>query len=302
MQDANQTRSHLDSKIIAADLLTESAQRREIHLSLLVADTGLWASPEYFRRLVTDTGSGALFPRVRRARIGQGEARGQFVDDIRLDDNNYANVAIKRALGLAGGAAVGFEACHIWPLTCYDERYHTHVANIVLLPRALAGLSDHDLEIQRALQFRSFELYGWRPEEQEDPQRPAFYPSEWREPQPDPVLSQKLRPARSRTSSGASGETNRSLDTRIRDWAAQPWLNAHRIIAIVAAAETGVPRDELVRRVAESTGSKNAYGAVASLMSNGNNAYGRVFEVEDRRVRLSPEVADLVRSLSWSAG
>ena len=291
----------MKSRIIAADLLTESARRRDIHLSLLVADTGLWVSPDYYQRLLADTGSGALFPSVRRARVGQGEARGQFVDGVRLDDNNYANVAIKRALGLSGGAAVGFEACHIWPLTCYDERYHTLVANIVLLPRALAGLSDHDLEIQRALQYRAFELYGWWPEAQEQPVEPEFYPSEWRSPQCDPATVRTLHPARTSAAAGSSAETQRALENRIRQWAAQPSLNVHKIIAIVAAAEDGISRDELVARASEATGSKNAYGAVASLTTNSSNAYGRVFEVHGKRIRLASDVADVVKGLSWSS-
>ena len=174
----------MKSKVIASDLLLESVHRHGIHLSVLVADTGLWANPDFHQRLVRDTGSAAMFPKVRRARIGQGEQRGQIIQGIRLDDNSYANVAIKRAIGL-GKSAVGFETCHIWPLTCYDERYHTAPANIVLLPRALAGLSDHDNEIQKALQYRSFELYRWWPAGMDEPTRPDFYPVSWRAPLPD---------------------------------------------------------------------------------------------------------------------
>jgi len=40
-----------------------------------------------------------MFQKVRRGRMGQGEQRGQILDGIRLDDNSYANVALKRALG-----------------------------------------------------------------------------------------------------------------------------------------------------------------------------------------------------------
>lgn len=177
----------------ASDLLKEAVERRNIHMSLLVADTGLWVNPEFHQRLLRDTGSVALFPNVRRARLGQGERRGQIVDGgVRLDDNSYANLAIKRATGL-GKSAKGFEACHIWPLTCYKERYHTAVANLVLLPRALAGLTDHDIEIQKALQYRAFELYGWHPEEMPQPVKPIFYPAEWRDPLPDPAANLDCR-------------------------------------------------------------------------------------------------------------
>lgn len=182
----------MNTVVDASDLLKEAVERRNIHMSLLVADTGLWANPEFHQRLLRDTRAVALFPNVRRARLGQGERRGQIVEGgVRLDDNSYANLAIKRATGL-GKSAKGFEACHIWPLTCYEERYHTAVANIVLLPRALAGLTDHDIEIQKALQYRAFELYGWHPEEEPQPVKPIFYPAEWRNPLPDPAANLNL--------------------------------------------------------------------------------------------------------------
>jgi len=109
-------------------------------------------------------------------------------EDVRLDDNTYANVALKRAIGNAT-TFVGFETCHIWPLSCYDVRYHTLVPNLVLLPRAIAGLTDHDEHVQECLQYRAFELFGWYPgRESEDPAkkpanppaRPDKYADNWR--------------------------------------------------------------------------------------------------------------------------
>lgn len=47
-------------------------------------------------------------------------------------------------------------------------------------------------------------------------------------------------------------------------------------------SENGLTRDELVRHAEVATGSKNAYGAVASLMSNRGNAYEQVLEVEGK--------------------
>ena len=164
-------------------LLTEAADRHGIRLSVLVAETGLWASPEVHRRLMTENGMGVFFPNIRRCRTSKGEQRGERIDGIYLDDNSYANHAIKRALGIPRENLIGFEACHIWPTTCYDERYHTAIANLVLLPRALAGLTDHDKEIQKALQYRAYQLYDrWRPDESPSPTEPTFYPSDWSEP------------------------------------------------------------------------------------------------------------------------
>lgn len=279
-------------------------QRHRIHLSLLVADTCLWACSDYHRQLINDTGCPAVFPKVRRARVGQGERRGQFCEGVRLDDNSYANLAIKRAIGLARGQATGFETCHIWPLTCYDERYHTAVANLVLLPRALAGLSDHDDEIQRVLQYRAFELYSWWPENQSRPAKPDFYPTNWREPQPEPLVTGSIAAVtRRRTKEKGdktSEENRRVIADRIREWSTKPHLNVHKIIATVAHRTGGIARDELVRWVAETTGSTNAYGAVASLLTDKGNAYGRVFAIDGDLVRLHPLVTKQIQGLQWS--
>lgn len=290
------------AKIVASELLFEAVKRHDIHLSLLVADTGLWANPEFHNRLVRDTGSAAMFPKVRRARIGQGEHRGQIVDGVRFDDNSYANVAIKRAAGL-GKSAEGFEACHIWPLTCYDERYHTAIANIVLLPRALAGLSDHAIEIKTALQYRAFDLYRWFPKDVPQPLKPEFYPSNWREPQPDTVdvrMPPTVCTSSQSTSDELSREKGRELADRIVDWSRSPNLNVHKIIALVVKAHDAISRNDLVKQVAEFTQSKSPYGAVASLLTDGGNAYGRVFTDFNGLIRIHPEVDEQVHALTWS--
>jgi hypothetical protein len=290
----------------ASELLLEALARHNIHLSLLVADTGLWVNPEFHARLLRDTGSAAVFPKVRRARIGQGEKRGEVVDGIRFDDNTYANVAIKRAAGL-GRSAIGFEACHIWPLTCYDERHHTAIANLVLLPRALAGLSDHDAEIQQALQYRAFELYEWHPEDTPEPTKPAFYPEIWRGPESDVqvvkhAVSRSIERAESAPvgNDATSQERHRELRDRLANWSLKPQLNVHKIIALVVHSNGDLERADLERRIAEVTTSKNPYGAIASLLTDSGNAYGRVLVENKKRIRIAPEFEVQVRLLHWS--
>ena len=156
------------------EILREATTRRGIQLSELVADTGIWAHPEVHRRLVAENGTGAFFPNMRRYRVGTGERKGQVVGGERLDDNAYANHAIKQATGIRRECIVNFDACHIWRQSCYDSRCHTVIANLVLLPRPLAGLSDHDPEIQASLKYRSYELYGWHPVAPKPTNPPCF--------------------------------------------------------------------------------------------------------------------------------
>jgi hypothetical protein len=165
-------------------MLKEAAVHHGIHLSLLVAETSLWANPEVHRWLLQENGVGAYFPNVRRFRATAGERRGEIRGSERLDDNSYANHAIKQATGIGRSAIRNFETCHIWPQSCYDSLCHTVIANLVLLPRPLAGLSDHDPDIRAALQFRAFELFEWHPPGESKPTRPHFYPSTWNEPMP----------------------------------------------------------------------------------------------------------------------
>jgi hypothetical protein len=292
-------------KYIASEMLLEAVKKHQIHLAVLVAETGLWAHPDIHTQRLRKTDSAASYPKIRRAR--GGETCGQILNGIRLDDNTYANRAIKRALGLHHSEIEGFEACHIWPLTCYDERYHTAIVNLVLLPRALAGLSDHDLEIQKSLQYRAYELYSWYPEGVAIPQKPSFYPSNWRPPESLPssvhsISSYRGHPmAALNTGIGGMPDEERMLIIqRVRKWASNPQLNVHHIISIVVQSSNGVSREYLVNEAARITNSKNAYGAIASLLTSKANAYGRVFEDRDGIIRLHPCVEAEVRSFHWS--
>jgi hypothetical protein len=309
-------------------LLREAAARHQVCFITLIAETGLWADPQVHARLVEETGSAAWFPNMRRGRIHHGEKRGQTRDGIRFDDNSYANTAIKQAIGYRG--IKGFATCHIWPNTCYDERYHTAIANLVLLPRAIAGLSDHDEMVQAALQYRAYELYGWHPVEVPTPQKPAIYPTSWLEPVSSSVkrASSGYQPRRQANSNDDSGssledelreparrrrpeirptvaqpmspEERAFVSGRIREWARKPDKNVHTIVSIVIHSRYGIDRDALAREAARLTGTVNPKGAIASLMTSAGNAYGRIFVRDDAgMIKIHPEVADEVAKFEW---
>jgi hypothetical protein len=287
---------------IATELLQDSLERHGIHLSLLVADTSLWSNPAVHKRLLEQTGGVAESPDVRRARAG--EKQGTVVDGIRLDSNTYANVTIKRALGLPRQQLVGFEACHIWPLTCYDQRYHTAPANLVLIPRALAGLSDHNSEIQAALQYRSYELYDWWPVDLARPEKPEFYPDCWRPPLPD-IVQEGRRGRRSAAAGARSMELDDAevemLAGRLVRWSTRPDSLVHRAIAVVMSSSEGLSRSQWVEEVGRLTGSRNPYGATSALFSRASG-YGRVLVERDGVVALNPALQNVAESLRWRTG
>lgn len=154
-------------EIQAAAVLEVVLDELEIDLADLIARSAFWAPRPR-----------SLEPSYRARRKRGAEKRGIAPDGVRMDDNSFANRAIKSAL--APTKFVGFEAAHIWPGTCYDERYHTLVANLVLLPRPIAGLSDHHPHVRKCLQYRAYELFGWHPDSEPAPTRPERYPVVWR--------------------------------------------------------------------------------------------------------------------------
>lgn len=171
------------SQIFEADkLLQQALEKHSIDLGLLIAETGLWASPAVHHHLEKENGSGAWRPNVRRARAG--EVRRSVTEGVLLDDNTFANTYIKAAIGLSRGQVIGYETCHVWPLTCYHPAHHTTIANLVLLPRALAGVTDHNKQVRSVLQYRSYELYGFYPAEVDEPTKPPQYPTSWLAPMP----------------------------------------------------------------------------------------------------------------------
>ena len=157
------------------DLLAQVSHDLGIDLSALVARCAIWADPGVFHQVARATPHGAWYPNTRRIR--PGERRGTMDGDVRLDDNTLANIAIKQAVfARANRDCKGFHVCHVWPSTCYDPRYHTSLANLVLLPAALAGLYDHDTGIAALLQFRAYDLFNWHPLDLPGPACPPNYP------------------------------------------------------------------------------------------------------------------------------
>lgn len=143
----------------------------------LIADTAIWVSPEIIKEIINKNGTVTVYKNCRRKR--HNEEKGLSQNGENLDDNTKANQAIKRLID----SSIKFEnysVCHIYPNTCYDSRYHTAIPNLVLLPKPLASLTDFDQNVQSVLMFRSYELYGWFPQECGAPAKPKYYPNIWK--------------------------------------------------------------------------------------------------------------------------
>lgn len=179
-----------------ASVNVHSVKKFDLVACQMVAQSALFCPIEVFKKVQSgDLGAkenkgqgnkyGAWYHYTfQRAR--HKEKPGEYKDDtIRFDNNTHANTAIKTAIlkglnkyGLHGNSKQlfkGFEACHIWPDTCYDEHYHTSVANLVLLPREIASLTDHCKAVEDMLKYEAWKRFKFKPEGEANPVKPTFY-------------------------------------------------------------------------------------------------------------------------------
>ena len=148
----------------------------------LVAQSAIFCPVEIFLSVKNAYGS---WYNCKYQRARHFQKRGDKCDNVTLDDNTYANNAIKLAVlkgldkyGIHGSTRQvfkGFETCHIWPETCYDARYHTSVGNVVLLPREVAGLTDHCQAVEDLLKYEAWKRFRFKPDEEAVPSKPKNY-------------------------------------------------------------------------------------------------------------------------------
>lgn len=103
---------------------------------------------------------------------------------MKPDDNSNANQYIKRAIktsiereyGLKLGGTgyqkfYDYEACHVWAKPG-ERQYYASIANLVLLPRALAQLTDHNDAVKNLLRCEVYKRFGFIPEGEKLPDDP----------------------------------------------------------------------------------------------------------------------------------
>ncbi|MDE6008597.1 MAG: hypothetical protein K2G90_05250 [Muribaculaceae bacterium] len=159
---------------------SEAFHELEKPLIDLVAQTSVWVEPSKVKR-------DPIYPNVKR---GTSKSKGEVINGVRIDDNTYPNRAIKQAIS-KDISFVNYVTCHIWPGTQYDERYHTQLANLVLVPKVIAALTDFCPKVVDVLKYRAYELYNWFPEEETAPEKPSYYPESWGEFIKEEIVSEK---------------------------------------------------------------------------------------------------------------
>lgn len=118
------------------------------------------------------------YRRIKTCEKTSGNKIGDIVGGVTLDNNSKANIAIKNAIKQSipvNGNFTDYMACHIWDDTCYNESYHTSVFNLVLVPTAIAGLTDYNDAVKELLQYESARRFGCYPNGLECPKKPKNY-------------------------------------------------------------------------------------------------------------------------------
>lgn len=138
------------------DILNEDSHQ----LTQLVAKSAVWAPKEVVAKLFQeeDNSTASWYINVRRRLSTERKRAEKFIDGTLLDNNNYANYAIKKAMGIT---TKNYTVCHIYPNSVYDCRYFTSIPNLVLLPSPIASLSDHHADTIGFLKYYSYMEYGF---------------------------------------------------------------------------------------------------------------------------------------------
>jgi hypothetical protein len=116
---------------------------------------------------------------------------------------------------------------------------------------------------------------------------------------PNPHTPPPSSPAVAANVDSMPANERRDVIAKVRLWARKPDTKVYKMIGLVVRSVAALPREQLVRKIEEVTGSKNAYGAVASLLTSRGNAYGRVMIDIGGRIHLHPDVREEILSHSW---
>jgi len=91
----------------------------------------------------------------------------------------------------------------------------------------------------------------------------------------------------------------KDINYKLELWSAKPYLNVHKIIALVLDNEN-ICKEELIAKIQDLEISKNPAGAIASLMSDIGNNYGKVIQEVEGQIEFCPEVKEKINSYKWN--
>lgn len=169
------------------------AQSRYQTVSQAIASLTLFSHPS----TVEQTGAKGVFPMIRdQKRVGERTVIG--TRRLMFDDNKSPTDAFLWANNISRrGRDTQFN--HVYTASDDPDAF-TSLANICMTPAFLAKLTDTSPLVRQLLEYRSYDLYRWRPEGSPLPEKPVVYDSlRWATPLPAaPDVAACLRTAMAR--------------------------------------------------------------------------------------------------------
>jgi hypothetical protein len=154
--------SHKSKKPILPDLKKEHT----LKLVKIVAKMSRLPNAETVRSFES-----AVFPTVRNSkkRISRGKIGNQ---KIMYDDNTTPRWALLWSHGISNtGHPKGWTIAHVWSVS-KDPSAYTNLANLLLIPEYLSGLSDKKGPLVEYLQYHAWHKYKWTPKGISKPKKP----------------------------------------------------------------------------------------------------------------------------------
>jgi hypothetical protein len=179
----------------------------------MVARTSWLAHPDTVKAI-----GKAVFPAVRARK--QNTRGGHVLQNDKAvgmyDDNTTPRWALLWAHGIPmTHHPSGRTFAHVWE-GADDMESYTHLANIVMVPECLAGLTDKKGPLTCYLRWHAWSVYGWKPGHVAVPEMPEDYDTvTWRY---LPKINQPLEYIRNRVQTLNNGRT-RTLRPLLGEWA-----------------------------------------------------------------------------------
>lgn len=144
-------------------------------LAQMIAQTAIFVKPNVVRQVVNGengyvANNYASADNCEHQRKKSGQKKGGTIIKngitIKLDDNTTPNRLLKKAIVEGMDTTEidwqqfrNYTVCHIWGEP-YDNRAFCSLVNLVMIPKAIYGLSDHHPVIQKILQQKSYDLFS----------------------------------------------------------------------------------------------------------------------------------------------
>lgn len=280
------------------DVQSTAAIKLNVDFAALIALSSIWAPKEAHEACHDGHGSYASVPNCRRKR--HNEPRGE-VNGVIYNDNTRPNSKMKAMARMYYNVDLEeFTVCHVWPDTCYDVRYHTCFANLVLIPAAIHSLTDYDSHVEACLKYRAYELFRWKPDEEDIPKKPDNYPTEWLELECREKGTRNIQYQVRQNSESSDRLDCRKAINRLEDVFADDSI-VHEIIQNAIDLGCTDVNTVFVKDLIKGRVSKNN---VSSMKTEAGHSYGRYFIGEGRgdyaSVSFTPKVWRKLNELGWT--